>query len=148
MKTKTKINLLKTIGLITRVTPIGIVFAFNYNEWITNSNGTSLTIGAILSMFMIAVTSLGKTEMISGNKGKIMLWVVMFCLNSIISDAFYIYSSYLAGDLVYSTFINGKIKYLTDLNKEETISKIRAEALSKELKEDKALEDKTTFGRV
>lgn len=126
MTTKTKLNLLKTGGVISSLAPLGITIGISIPEYIQKNNGSvlSLTIGGIIAIILIAISVLGRLKL----PGRIWFFALLFLmvclLEPVLADLKLLSGMALAGEGINTAIFNPQVKKLTEQNSMEKQAKI------------------------
>jgi uncharacterized membrane protein YciS (DUF1049 family) len=114
MKTKTKMRLMQGGGIVTAFTPLAIEIAVNRDMYFaTKEAGWSMTIGAIIAIFLVSLAMLGKLGRLFGNE--IMVVGTIFVMSCLLKPILLNFQ-YISGLLLAGMIVN-KIVFQTNINK-------------------------------
>lgn len=124
-----KANLLKVLGIVVDITPIGIYVALNWEQYAPTTVETiKMSIGSVLALILIGA-AIFKKVMPKGTSFFFILFVIAYLLQVILSDLVNLTGMILIGVLVDSIFVQPKIDLSIENKKMEKQAKYNAEAI-------------------
>ena len=105
---KGKLRLFKwifcTIAYVALFTPLLVVIIANFDKYFVQKSGLSVTLGGVLSCFYILLLIKVGFKNLSAVFWAGGLWVITYCLESILTDSLRIVTAFLIGVIFFKIF--------------------------------------------
>lgn len=111
MSLKSKDRLLTFSSVIATILPILIAVGINFNDYfIRRSAGFQIGFGGVLALILIILLAKGKSSVLKGVWGYLVVFIIAVCLQPILDDIVLLTGMALAGKGVDSVIIQPQLK--------------------------------------
>ena len=110
MSLRAKDNLLSLTSIIATITPLAVAVGINFNDYFVHSAGLQVGFGGMLSLCLLVVMVKGKSSMLKGVWGYLIVFIIATCLKPILDDIVLLTGMALAGKATDSVIVQPQLK--------------------------------------
>ena len=110
MSLRAKDNLLSLTSILATITPLAVAVGINFNNYFVHSAGLQVGFGGMLSLCLLVVMVKGKSSMLKGVWGYLIVFIIATCLKPILDDIVLLTGMALAGKATDSVIVQPQLK--------------------------------------
>ena len=110
MSLRAKDNLLSLTSIIATITPLAVAVGINFNDYFVHSAGLQVGFGGMLSLCLLVVMVKGKSSVLKGVWGYLIVFIIATCLKPILDDIVLLTGMALAGKATDSVIVQPQLK--------------------------------------
>ena len=129
MSLRSKDNLLSLTSIISTITPLAVAVGINFNDYFVHSAGLQVGFGGMLSLCLLVVMVKGKSSMLKGVWGYLIVFIIATCLKPILDDIVLLTGMALSGKVVDSMLVQPQLKKVRKLRANTETADVTRDAL-------------------
>ena len=110
MSLRAKDNLLSLTSILATITPLAVAVGINFNNYFVHSAGLQVGFGGMLSLCLLVVMVKGKSSVLKGVWGYLIVFIIATCLKPILDDIVLLTGMALAGKATDSVIVQPQLK--------------------------------------
>ena len=129
MSLRSKDNLLSLTSIISTITPLAVAVGINFNDYFVHSAGLQVGFGGMLSLCLLVVMVKGKSSILKGVWGYLIVFIIATCLKPILDDIVLLTGMALSGKVVDSMLVQPQLKKVRKLRANTETADVTRDAL-------------------
>ena len=129
MSLRAKDNLLSLASIIAMITPLAVAVGINFNDYFVHSAGIQVGFGGMLSLCLVVLMVKGKSNVLKGVWGYLIVFIIAVCLQPILNDIVLLTGMALSGKVVDTVIMQPQLNKVRRLRANTDTADVTRDAL-------------------